>query len=169
MGAVRPVVRLMGRMKEKFLLAVFAWALVFPACRASALSLELPTPSIYFPKGYDTNRAERILAVLRSGKFKYLGGLTSYWPPAWSTTLVYEGDATALNAFVAALNKVSGVTVRITFSSDLSKETGSALQTGSWWVIYSHTAPDTITVRINLAKGALGRDQPELILPKAKQ
>ncbi len=156
-------------MREKLLIALFACAFVFPACQSSALSLELPTPSIYFPKGYDTNRAEQILAVLRSDRFKYLDGLTSYWPPAWSTTLVYKGDARDLNGFVAALNKVSGVTVRVTFSPDLAKEAGSALPAGSWWVIYSHTAPDTITVRVNQAKGALGPDQPALDLPKAKQ
>jgi hypothetical protein len=104
--------------------------------------------------------------VLRSKEFKYLNGLTSYWPPEWPTTLVYDGNAEKLHAFIAALNKVGGVTVRLTFSRDLSKETGSALSAGSWWVKYSHTTPDTITVRINLAAESLGRDQFELRLPK---
>ena len=109
-----------------------------------------------------------MLSVLRSDRFKYLGGLTSYWEPEWSTTLVYEGDGKALAAFLAALNEVKGMNVRLTFSADLSKETGSALQAGSWWVKYSHTMPNTITVRINLAAEALGRDRFELKLPKAK-
>lgn len=107
-------------------------------------------------------------SVLRSDKFKYLGGLTSYWEPEWSTTLVYGGDGQALATFLAALNEVNGISVRLTFSPDLSKETGSALQAGSWWVKYSHTMPDTITVRIDLAAEALGRDRFELKWPKAK-
>jgi hypothetical protein len=60
------------------------------------------------------------------------------------------------------------MSVRLTFSSDLSKETGSALQAGSWWVIYSHTMPDTITVRVNLAAQSWSGGQFELRLPKPK-
>jgi len=95
---------------------------------------------------------------LRSDKFKYLGGLTSYWEPKWSTTLVYEGDGQALTTFLVALNAAKGMSVRLTFSGDLSNGTGSALQVGIWWVIYSHTMPDTITVRVNLATQSLGGD-----------
>jgi len=148
--------------------------LVFTAFAAStdrvlALSEELPAPRIFFPRGYSTNRAEQIQAVLRSTQFKYLGGMTSYWPPEWSTTLVYAGDQQGLNAFLENLNKISALTVRVTLSPNLSKETGSALPAGSWWVKYSHTAPDTITVRVNLAAESLGRDRFEVKLPKPKQ
>lgn len=73
-----------------------------------------------------------------------------------------------MTTFLAALNRVKGMSVRLTLSSDLSKETGSALRAGSWWVKYSHTMPDTITARLNLAAEALGRDRFELRLPKAK-
>jgi hypothetical protein len=73
-----------------------------------------------------------------------------------------------LTAFVAALNEVKGISVRLTFSSDLAKETGSALQAGSWWVQYFHAMPDTVTVRINLAAESLGRDKFELRLPTPK-
>lgn len=137
--------------------------------RAFGLSVSLPKPEIFFPKGCDTNRAEQIQAVLRAKDLKYLGGLTSYWEPEFSTTLVYDGDAGRLSAFLGALNQVTGLTVRLTFSEDLSKETGSALVAGSWWVKYSHTAPDTITVRINLAAETLGRSKFELRLPKTRQ
>jgi hypothetical protein len=82
--------------------------------------------------------------------------------------LVYDGDQQALAEFLAALNEVRGISVRLTFSIDLSKETGSALQAGSWWVKYGHTTPDTLTVRINLAAETLGRDRFELRLPKPK-
>jgi hypothetical protein len=133
---------------------------------AFGLSRALPQPEIYFPNSYDTNRAEQIQSVLRSDKFKYLGGLVSYWEPEFSSTLVYEGDRQALASFLGALNDLSGITVQLTFSPDLSKETGSALQAGSWWVKYSHTRPDTITVRINLAAESLGGDKFELLLPK---
>jgi hypothetical protein len=134
------------------------------AYEALALSEGLPRPKIFFPKNYDTNRAEGVHAVLTADKFKYLGGLTSYWPPAWSTTLVYDGDASSLSEFVAAMNRVKGVTVRLTFSRDLSKETGSALPAGSWWVKYSHELPDVITIRVNLAAETL--EKFELLMPK---
>jgi len=155
-------------MKRNIALTLVAVALTATGKCAFGLSLSLPQPGIFFPQGYDTNRANQVLSVLRSAKFKYFGGLTSYWEPEWSTTLVYEGDGPALTTFLAALNEVKGMRVRLTFSSDLSKETGSALQAGSWWVIYSHTMPDTITVRINLAAQSLGSGKFELRLPKAK-
>ncbi len=158
----------MEGMKKTILFAAVSGAFVCAALRLFALSVDLPQPGIFFPKGYDTNRADRILSVLRSNQFKYLGGLTSYWEPEWSTTLVYEGNAGDLNRFLLALNGVQGVTVRLTFSRDLARETGSALRAGSWWVIYSHTAPDAFTVRINLAAESLGRDKFALTLPKAK-
>ncbi|MGO8931286.1 MAG: hypothetical protein ACLQU3_30895 [Limisphaerales bacterium] len=147
--------------------ALTAAAVVVTVESAFGLSMSLPRPEIYFPQGYDTNRAQQVESVLRSNQFKYLGGLVSYWEPEFSTTLVYDGDAHSLTAFLAALNEVHGINVRLTFSSDLSKETGSALQAGSWWVKYSHTMPDTLTVRINLAAAALGGDKFELSLPKA--
>ena len=128
-------------MKRNIALTLVAVALAATGNRAFGLSLSLPQPGIFFPQGYDTNRANQVLSVLRSDKFKYLGGLTSYWEPEWSTTLVYEGDGQALTTFLAALNQVKGMSVRLTFSSDLSKETGSALQAGSWWVnLFPHDA-----------------------------
>jgi hypothetical protein len=158
----------MNRMKRKITFTLVAVALAATINCAFGLSLSLPQPEIFFPKGYDTNRAGQVLSVLRSDRFKYLGGLTSYWEPEFSTTLVYDGDGKALTTFLAALNEVKGMNVRLTVSSDLSKQTGSALQAGSWWVKYSHTMPDTITVRVNLAAEALGRERFELKLPKAK-
>ena len=137
---------------------------------AFGLSLVLSHPTIFFPTGYDTNRAEQVNSVLGSDRFKYLGGLAGLGdfgePP--DTTLVYSGDAESLTAFLAALNEIKGISVHLTFSSDLSKETGSTVRGGSWWVKYSHAAPDTVTVRINLAAESLGRDKVELVLPKTK-
>lgn len=137
-----------------------------PVSPAHALSLNRESPQIHFPPKYDEQRAAKLSAVLRSEKFHYLGGLTSFWEPEWSTTLVYEGDAKSLNAFLADLHQVEGITVRVTFSPDLSKETGSALQAGCWWVCYSHTSPDTVTIRLNLAAEMLEGDTLEIFLPK---
>jgi hypothetical protein len=124
-----------------------------------ALSEELRQPKIFFRRGYDTNRTEKVTAVLTSKEFKYKTGLTSYWEPDFATTLVYEGDAKSLSEFVAALNRVPGMKVALTFSPDLSKEMGSALTAGSWWVKYRHTEPDTLTVRVNLAAEMLGKEK----------
>ena len=55
--------------------------------------------------------------------------------------------------------------MRLTASPDLSKETGSSLQAGSWWITYSHTAPDTLTVRVNLAAASWGKEGFALQLP----
>jgi hypothetical protein len=155
-------------LKRSLTFTLAALAVVAALDVAFGLSRSLPQPEIYFPKGYDTNRAEQIHSVLRSEKLKYLDGLVSYWGPEWFTTLVYDGDALALSGFLAALNEVRGITVRLTFSRDLSKETGSALQAGSWWVIYSHTAPDTVTVRVNLAAQTLGGRQIRVEITKNK-
>jgi hypothetical protein len=156
----------MEGMKQICWIGLVLAAVIVGSYRASALSEELPRPKIFFPKGYDTNRAEAIHSVLKSDCFKYLDGMTSYWPPAWATTLVYEGDADSLSGFIAALNRIKDITVQLTFASDLSKETGSALRAGSWWVKYSHTNPDVITVRVNLAAETLGREKFELKLEK---
>jgi hypothetical protein len=140
---------------------------------AFGIHFVLPGPTIFFPAaptGYDTNRAEQVKSVLASDRFKFLGGYA--WdndfgqPPG--AILVYGGDSQSLTEFLADLNEIKGICVRLTFSSDLSKETGSALQAGSWWVKYSHAMPDTVTVRINLGAESLGRDKFELRLPKAK-
>ncbi len=140
--------------------------LAIPATPAMALSEMLSSPKIHFPAKYDEERARKVETVLKSKALKFLGGLVSYWEPEWSTTLVYDGDAESLNGLLAELHQVPGLAVQVTFSPDLSKETGSALQAGSWWVTYSHTKPDTITVRVNLAAETLEGDGLILKLPK---
>ena len=155
-------------MKRHIVLAIAAAAFVATVESASGLSETLHQPKIFWPKTYDTNKAEQVHRVLNSDKFKYLDGMTSYWEPKWTTTLAYNGDAQTLSAFIAALNEVKGIEVRLTISRDRSKESRGSLAAGSWWVEYSHTLPDTITVRINLAAEALGGDKFELTLPKPK-
>jgi hypothetical protein len=155
-------------MRQKLSMAIMALVCAATIPCAFGLSRDLPRPEIYFPKNYDMSRAEQVHAVLRSDQFKYRGGLVSYWEPQWSTTLVFDGNARSLSSFLEQLNAIRGMQVQLTFSPDLSKETGSALVAGSWWVKYSHTAPNTITVRINLAAETLGGDRFKLVLPKTK-
>ena len=136
---------------------------------ARALSVSLPQPDITFSKGYDETKAKAILEVLREQKLQFLGGLYSHLSPDWSTTLVYGEDARALNEFLTALSQIKGVGIKVCLSKDLAKETGSALPSGTWWVRYSHTAPDTVTVRINLAAQELNLDDLEMWLSKAEK
>ena len=108
-------------------------AVVLPlmaAGTAMASSLELSSPQINFAKGYDAKRVEAVQAVLTKKEYHYLNGLFSYWPPEWSTTLVYAGDTKSLNALLDELSQVKGMRVRVQFSKDLSKETGSAFRRG---------------------------------------
>lgn len=136
-----------SRLRTGVLLTVllaFVWS-------AHALSLALRAPQIFFPKGYDEARTKAISQALADKRFKFVDGLQSFWPPEWPTTLVYEGDAKSLHAFLDALRGLKGTGLRVTFSPDLSKECGTGHSAGSWWVKYSHTAPDTLTVRVNLA------------------
>ena len=159
--------RISGRLIIPTLVAVtLAAAVQF----AFGMHMVLHGPTLPFPNGYDTNRAEQVKSVLGSDKFKFLGG--DAWDNDFGQSpgaiLVYGGDSRSLTTFLAALNEIKGISVRLTFSRDLSKETGMGLPAGSWWVEYSQAKPDTVTVRVNLAAESLGRDQFELILPKAK-
>lgn len=129
-----------------------------------ALSVAHESPEIFYTKTFDKKTAKAIDAVLTDKQFHYLNGLTSYWEPKFETTLVYDGDAASLNHFIARMSAVDGIRVHLTFSHDLSKETGSALSAGSWWVMYSHVTPDVVTIRINLAAPKLAN--LEITLPE---
>ena len=65
-------------MKRFFLLALVGAALAAALTQnASALSETLHRPKIFWPKNYDTNKAEQVHRVLNSTNFKYLEGMTS--------------------------------------------------------------------------------------------
>jgi hypothetical protein len=149
-------------MRTATLIVAVAAALSLTAPTAWALSEEVTHPKIFFPKPFDEKKAEQIHRALRGEKLGFQGGLISYWEPTWSTTLVYGGDTAALQTLLKDLSAVAGMRVKVSFSKDLSKETGSALRAGSWWVKYSHVTPDVLTVRINLAAKEIDPSQLEL-------
>jgi hypothetical protein len=132
------------------------------ATTAFALSRELHEPEVFWPKGFDEKAAHAVTAVLKDARFKFKSGLISYWEPKFETTLAYDGDTSSLNAFVAALAKVNGVNVKVTFAKDLSKETHGYPPAGAWWVQYAHDAPNDVIVRVNLADPKLDIEKLEL-------
>jgi hypothetical protein len=138
----------------------------FATRTALALSRELREPEVFWPKGFDEKTAHAVTAVLKDARFKFKSGLVSYWEPKFETTLAYDGDAGSLNAFVAALSKVNGVNVKVTFAKDLSKETHGYPPAGTWWVMYAHDAPNDVIVRVNLADPKL--DIAKLELPPVR-
>jgi hypothetical protein len=157
------------RMKKHITFTLVTVTLAAAVQFAFGMHMVLHEPTISFPNGYDTNRAEQVKSVLGADRFKFLAG--DAWdndfgqPPG--AILIYGGDSRSLTGFLAALNEIKGISVRLTFSRDLSKETGTGLPAGSWWVQYSQAKPDTITVRVNLAAESFGSDKFELMLPKA--
>src|SRR5436305_9306097 len=104
-------------MKRMIAFALVILGIGLTTGRVWALSEELYAPGIFFPKGFDTNRAEKILGVLRStNQFEFRGGMTSYWEPKFQTTLVYSGSPAQLNSFITALDAIEGVRTHIVYS-----------------------------------------------------
>ena len=132
---------------------------------ALALSMELHDPSIFFPKSFDQDKAALIKAGLTDPKYKFKEGLTSYWEPKFATTLVYNGDTAALNSMISRLSAIKGMEVNVTYSDDLAKETHGFPPAGNWWVVYDHTKPNTLTLRVNRASKEIKPD--EIMLPPA--
>jgi len=151
-------------MRRSLIPTAVATILLFCIPSVFGLSRDRPAPGIFFPKGYDQKKADAIEKVLNDKQFHYLGGLTSYWEPDFGTTLVYDGDIKSLRTFIANLYAIPGMHLRLTFSRDLSKETGSALSAGAWWVKYSHVTPDVLEIRINLAAKQLDLSGLDLTL-----
>jgi hypothetical protein len=152
-------------MKQTTLLLTVPLLLSFITTPAQALSQELHDPRIFFPKSFDLQKAALINAALSDNDFKFKEGLTSYWQPKFATTLAYEGDTPALNALLARLAQIKGLKLAVTFSKDLSKETHGFPPSANWWVNYDHTAPNTLTIRVNLASKDIHPE--ELKLPPA--
>ena len=146
------------------MLVMVCATLATAAPQVFALSRPVTQPDIFFPKGYDQKKADLMLSVLQDKKFHYLGGLTSFWPAitptslAYPTFLDYDGNTASLQEFLTALTRLQGIHIQLTFSRQPTS--------GSWQVIYSHTAPDTLTVGINLKSTHI--DLEKLHLPEWK-
>jgi len=143
----------------------FAFAAASLVCGVTlALSIALPSPEIRFPQDFDAKTAAAMEGVLHDKQFKYIDGLYSHWPPAWGTTLVYGGDTAALQAMIDRLSRVPKIHLRLTFSQDLSRESGTGHSAGNWWVMYSHQTPHVLSIRVNLAPGQIDISKLQLNL-----
>ena len=150
------------RVRRNGLCIALILVLAASAATTYALSRRLDSPEVFWRKGFDEKKAHAVMAVLADTRFKFKSGLVSYWEPKFETMLVYDGDTASLNAFVAALSKVNGVNVKVTFAKDLSKETHGYPPAGAWWVQYAHDAPNDVIVRVNLADPKLDIEKLEL-------
>jgi hypothetical protein len=154
-------------LRRTFLASAAMAAVAATTRKAHALTEELHHPRINFPKDYSQRTADAVHKVLRDDSFKFVNGSISYWPPEWSTTLVYDGNTRLLNGFLDDLRKIQGMKVRVSFSKDLGKEGGSLHRGASWWVKYKQTTPETIVVRVNLAAKEIDAEKLDLQLDKS--
>lgn len=136
---------------------------------ALALSIELPAPEIRYPQGFDARTSAAVQAVLVDKQFHYAHGTYSHWPPAWSTTLVYEGDVNSLQHMLDGLTRVPGIRVHLVLVKDLAQLTAEKRPDGDWWVEYSHQSPDTITIKVDLSSKSLDVSQLDLTLAASHQ
>src|ERR1700741_1920678 len=86
-------------------------------CLQNLVVLALSTPigrDINFPKNYDPQKAEAIRSVIRDQRFKFVGGIVSYWEPDFGTRLSFDGDAKSFNDFCGALRELHGLSMRLT-------------------------------------------------------
>lgn len=154
-------------------MACFGRRRVLPVCllltliapAAFALSRSLPAPDVNFPQGYDKARAAQIISVLSNPKLKYADGIVSYWPPEWGTRLVYDGDADALNALLADLRRVKGLTVTLAFTRG-PVATMRDSPSYPWEVNYAQNDPDRLSIVVSLTSARM--DIEKLHLPAWK-
>jgi hypothetical protein len=102
---------------------------------------------IEFPKNYDLQKAEAIRKVIQNDRFQFVSGTVSYWPPDWGTRLSFDGDATSLNEFLAALRKLEGTGLRLVLYRGRNDE---LRRDSTWQLDFSHARPDQLTVYLNL-------------------
>jgi hypothetical protein len=154
-------------LRRTFLASAAIAAVAASTKETHALTESLNHPRINFPKDFSPRLADAVHKVLRDDTFKFVNGGISYWPPEWSTTLVYDGNTRLLNVFLDDLRKIQGIKTRVTFAKDLGKEGGSSYRGASWWVKYKQTTPETITVRVNLAAKEIDAEKLDLQLDKS--
>lgn len=143
-------------MKTKFLLL----GLLLVNASALALSTNIGR-DINFPKNYDTTKAAAIRKVIQDERFKFVGGIVSYWEPDFGTRLSFEGDAASLNEFLDALRALRGISLRAVLYRGRNDE---LRRDSPWQLDYSQARPDQLTVYLNLNAASL--DFEKLKLPE---
>ena len=106
---------------------------------AFGLAGDLAAPSLSFPA--DSKSQESVKRVISDKQFKFLRG---HFVNA-SSTLMFSGDAAALNSFLARLTQCKGAKVEVTFNE---------YQGDASWTL-THTGwgdPDAFQVAVNTAQ-----------------
>jgi hypothetical protein len=143
--------------KTKLVLIVFL-AVVFHSGSGFALSTEIGR-DINFPKGYDPKKAEAIRSVIRDERFKFVGGIVSYWEPDFGTRLSFEGEAQSLNDFFASLRGLRGIGLRVILYRGRNDE---MRRDSPWQLDFSQARPAELTVYLNLDAPGLDFDKVKL-------
>lgn len=142
------------------LLSLFAALVLANPVAGWALSMNIGR-DINFPKDYDPGRAAAIRAVIGDERFKFLGGIVSYWEPDFGTRLSFRGDAESLNGFIAALRKLPGMKLRLILYRGRNDE---LRRDSAWQLDFSQARPDQLTVYLNL--NAEGFAWDKVVLPE---
>jgi hypothetical protein len=116
---------------------------------------------IEFPKNYDPKKAEAIRKVIQNERFKFVGGIVSYWPPDWSTRLSFDGDVTSFNGFVAELRKIDGIGLRFIRFQGRNDE---SRRDSAWQLNFSHARTNELTLYLNLNSTSI--DFAKVTLPE---
>jgi hypothetical protein len=130
-------------MKTILLLAFGLWLQSGPAL---ALSIAIGR-DIQFPDHYDPAKQAAIRQVIQDGRFKFVSGNVSHWPPDWATRLSFSGDADSLNAFLRALRDIHGIGLKVILYHGHDDE---LRRDSAWQLDFSQAHPDQLTVYINL-------------------
>ena len=139
-------------------LALLAFLFQIPAV------LALSTPigrDINFPENYDPQKAKAIRAVIQDERFKFVGGIVSWWEPDFGTRLSFEGNTDSLNEFLAALRRLPGIGLRVILYHGRDDE---LRRDSPWQLDFSQAKPDQLTVYLNL--NAPGLDFKKVKLPQ---
>jgi len=137
---------------------VLVIAFVLQSAPLFALSIPIGR-DINFPKGYNPGKAEEIRAVIRDERFKFVGGLVSYWEPDFGTRLSFDGDAKSLNDFFTALRGLRGVALRVILYRGRNDE---LRRDSAWQLDFSQARPDQLAVYLNLNAAGLELEQVKL-------
>ena len=134
-------------------------ALVLGSLSAWALSVPIGS-DINFPKDYEPGKAAAIRKIIQDERFKFVGGIVSYWEPSVATRLSFEGDAASLNEFLAALRNLRGMGLRVILYHGRNDE---LRRDSPWQLDFSQAHPAELTVYLNL--NAPGLDFEKVKLP----